>query len=93
MVDFRINETLPIGEVRKTRYRGGKNTGYPPVGAVKNRTASARPDNRDPDLSGETAPTKHGERKCLFIFRIHHKCPYVVCEAFWAATPIPTRST
>ena len=55
----------------------------PPVGAVVNRTASACPDSRDPDavpsipinrnLSGlETAPTKHGARKCLFIFRTHH---------------------
>ena len=34
-----------------------------PVGAVSNRTASAQL---------ETAPTKHGERKCLFIFRIHY---------------------
>ena len=35
-----------------------------PVGAVSNRTASAQL---------ETAPTKHGEQKCLFIFMIHHK--------------------
>ena len=35
-----------------------------PVGAVCNRTASAQL---------ETAPTKHGARKCLFIFIIHHK--------------------
>ena len=34
-----------------------------PVGAVSNRTASAQL---------ETAPTKHGGRKCLFIFIIHH---------------------
>ena len=37
-----------------------------PVGAVSNRTASAQL---------ETAPTKHGERKCLFILRIHHSSP------------------
>ena len=29
-----------------------------PVGAFSHRTASARPENRDPDMSGETVPTK-----------------------------------
>ena len=37
-----------------------------PVGAVRNRTASAQL---------ETAPTQHRERKCLFIFIIHHSTP------------------
>ena len=65
-----------------------------PVGAVSNRTASACPDSRDPDLSGlETllvptcrdsalrnpiyrgAPTKHRERKCLSVFKIHYSNP------------------
>ena len=67
MVDFRITWILPIGEVSKPRLLGLKNLGYDPVGAVSNRTESARPDK-----SG-TVPTKHEERKCLFIFRIHHK--------------------
>ena len=93
MVDFRINWTLQIGEVRKPRLPGGKIRAMTPVGAVSNRTASACPDSRDPDavpsipinrnLSGlETllaipiyrgVPTKHGARRCLFIFIIHHK--------------------
>ena len=25
----------------------------------------------------ETAPTKYGERKCLFIFNIHHNSPVI----------------
>ena len=69
--DGKIRAMTPVGAVRsETR--------------VSNRTASACPDSRDPDavpsipinrnLSGlETVPTKHRERKCLFIFRIHYK--------------------
>ena len=54
-------------------YRGRKIRAMPLVGAVFNRTGSACPDYRDPDLSGlETAPTKPGGRKCLFIFRDHY---------------------
>ena len=34
------------------------------------RCIGEHPENRD--LSGETAPTKHGERKCLSVFRIHY---------------------
>ena len=65
IVDFRINETLQIDEVSKPRLPGGgKIRAITPVGAVSNRTASAQL---------ETAPTKHGERKCLFIFMIHYK--------------------
>ena len=65
MVDFRINWTLQFGEVRKSRLPGSEKSAlWPPVGAVSNRTASAQL---------ETVPTKHGERKCLFIFWIHYK--------------------
>ena len=64
IVKFRINWTLCTG--------AGKIRAITPVGGVSNRTASARPENRDPDLSGETVPTKHGERKCLSVFRIHY---------------------
>ena len=40
MVDFRINWTLQIGEVRKQRLQGMEKYGLPPpVGAVSNRTA------------------------------------------------------
>ena len=60
IVKFRINWTLCIGD--------GKIRAITPVGAVCNRTASARP-----DLSGKTASTKHGERKCLSVFRIRYK--------------------
>ena len=43
-----------------TLYTGdGKIRASPPVGGVSNRTASAQL---------ETAPTKHGERKCLFLW-------------------------
>ena len=41
----------------------GKIRAMTPVGAASNRTASAQL---------ETAPTKHGERKRLFIFIIHY---------------------
>ena len=64
MVDFRINWTLCTGKVRKPRLPGnGKIRAITPVGAVSPRTASAQL---------ETAPTKHGERKCLSVFRIHY---------------------
>ena len=60
MVDFGINWTLPIGEVGKPRLPGREKSGLcPRGGAVSNRTASAQL---------QTAPTKHGERKCSFIF-------------------------
>ena len=53
-------ETAPTSE--------GKIRAMTPVGAVSNRTASARSENRDPDLSGETAPTIHGgESVHLFL--------------------------
>ncbi len=47
-----------------TLYTGdGKIRAITLVGAVFNRTVSAQL---------ETAPTKHGERKCLSVFRIHY---------------------
>ena len=59
------NETLQIDEVSKLRLPGdGKIRAMTPVGAVGNPTASAQL---------ETAPTKHRERKYLFIFSIHYK--------------------
>ena len=50
MVDFRINWTLLIGEVRKHRLSEMEKIWVmTSVGAVSNRTASACPDSRDPD--------------------------------------------
>ena len=60
IVDFRITETLQPGAVRQTKLPF-----YRLVGAVSNCADAVRV---------ETAPT--GRRKCLFIFRIHHKCLY-----------------
>ena len=57
MVDLRINKTRQTGAVRKTKLPF-----YRLVGAVSNCAYSVRL---------ETAPT--GRRKCLFIFRIHHR--------------------
>ena len=56
IVDFRINETLQIRVVRKTKLPFSRL-----VGAVSNCADAVR---------GKNAPT--GERKCLFIFRIHY---------------------
>ena len=56
-VDLRINETRQTGAIRKTKLPF-----YHLVGAVSNCAYSVRL---------KTAPT--GVRKCLFIFRIHHK--------------------
>ena len=43
------------------------------VGAVSNRTASAQL---------EIAPTEHGERKCLFIFMIHHNLQRLIRSCY-----------
>ena len=55
MVNFRITWTRCTGE--------GKIRAIAPVGAVKNRTASAQL---------QTAPTKYRERKGLHILIIHY---------------------
>ena len=53
------SETLVDFRINWTLQIGeGKIRAMTPVGAVSNRTASAQL---------ETAPTKHGARKCLFI--------------------------
>ena len=57
IVDLRINETRQTGAVRKPHLPF-----YRLVGTVSNCAYAVRL---------ETAPT--GGRKCLFIFRIHHK--------------------
>ena len=57
MVDFRINWTLQIGEVRKPRLPFSRL-----VGTVSNCAYAVR---------FPTAPTRG--RKCLFIFMIHYK--------------------
>ena len=46
-----------------------------PVGAVSNRTASAQLETLLAIPIYRGAPTKPGERKCLFIFMIHYSKP------------------
>ena len=84
MVDFRINWTLPIGEVKNLAYRGWKNPGYDPgrCGFQPHRILTDRGWKlclfRQAGIPlcgtrfiGEYLPNTGA--KVLFIFRIHYK--------------------